>query len=270
MDELTAFAGAPPELAQLENQLLASADVVFTGGQSLFEVKRHLHPLVYACPSSVDVAHFVKARNDVDEPGDQRDIPRVRLGYYGVIDERIDYTLLQGISALRPNWHIVLVGPTAKIDSAALPRAANIHYLGMKAYADLPRYLAGWDVAILPFARNDATRFISPTKTPEYLAGGKPVVSTSIRDVVHPYGREGLAHIADTPRDFVAMAEMALTEDTAARLRRADAFLAQTSWERTWQQMQHIVQDVAEKKQRTTPSALAAEAHIASESVSRV
>jgi UDP-galactopyranose mutase len=241
MDELSAFAGAPASMREREQELLARADVVFTGGQTLFESKRHSHPNVHAFPSSVDVAHFARARVAQPDRHDQAHIPHPRLGFFGVVDERMDLELLEQVAAARPDWHLVIVGPVVKIDPALLPRAANIHYLGPQQYEDLPSYLAGWDVALLPFARNDATRFISPTKTPEYLAAGKPVVSTSIRDVVRPYGIAGLARIADEPADFVAAVEAALAEDAAERLRQADAFLTQTSWDGTWTRMYHLI-----------------------------
>ena len=241
MDELSAFAQAPPALRHRERELLTMADVVFTGGQSLYEAKRDAHPNVHAFPSSVDVAHFAAARTITDEPEDQAAIPHPRLGYFGVIDERMDLDLLRGIATLRPDWHIVLLGPIVKIDVSALPRMANVHWLGPKSYADLPRYIASWDVATLPFARNEATRFISPTKTPEYMAAGRAVVSTSIRDVVRPYGQQGLVRIADTPESFVAECDAAMREDAVTRQRDADAFLRQTSWDGTWAGMRHLV-----------------------------
>ena len=237
MDELSAFRGAPPELTLREQQLLRRADVVFTGGQSLYEVKRHAHPNVHAFPSSVDVAHFSKARRIQEDPLDQMLIPRPRLGFFGVIDERMDMALLAGVASAKPDWQLVMIGPVVKIDAATLPAAANIHYLGSKSYDELPSYIAGWDVALLPFARVEATRFISPTKTPEYMAAGKPVVSTSIADVVRPYGQRGLVRIADTVDEFVLACEAALAEDGVARMRDADAFLRQTSWDGTWAQM---------------------------------
>jgi UDP-galactopyranose mutase len=189
----------------------------------------------------VDIEHFGRARITQPDPADQRDIPHPRIGYAGVVDERLDLDLLAQVAAARPDWHLVIVGPTAKIDPEALPRAANIHYLGGKKYEDLPSYLAGWDAAILPFAHNESTRFISPTKTPEYLAAGRPVVSTSIRDVVRPYGMKGLARIADTPAEFVAAIDAALADDATALLRDADAFLTQTSWDGTWTRMYRLV-----------------------------
>ena len=244
MDELSGFANAPVELRALEAELLRRADVVFTGGHSLYEAKRHTHANIYPFPSSVDVEHFAQARRLELDPADQAAIPRPRLGFFGVIDERMDLELLDGVAAARPEWQLVMLGPVVKIDPAALPRRANIHYLGAKTYQELPHYIAGWDVALLPFARNEATRYISPTKTPEYLAAGKPVVSTSIRDVVRPYAHQGLVRIADTVDGFVAACDAALHEDSAPRLRDADAFLRQTSWDGTWARMRHLVDAV--------------------------
>ena len=241
MDELSAFQNAPPTLTVREGELMRTASVVFTGGQSLYEVKRNAHPNVRAFPSSVDVDHFARARRMAVDPPDQATLARPRLGFFGVIDERFDSDLLAGAAAARPDWQFVMLGPVVKIDAATLPRAANIHYLGAKAYAELPQYIAGWDVALLLFARNESTRFISPTKTPEYMAAGKPVVSTSIRDVIRPYGQRGLVRIADSVPDFVAACEAAMAEDPAARVRDADAFLRQTSWDGTWAQMRQIV-----------------------------
>jgi UDP-galactopyranose mutase len=242
MDELSAFKNAPAELTRREAQLMRKAGLVFTGGQSLYEAKRHAHPHVHAFPSSVDVEHFAQARRITRDPADQATIPHPRLGFFGVIDERMDLELLEGVAAARPDWHLVMLGPVVKIDPGMLPQLPNIHYLGSKTYQELPHYIAGWDVALLPFARNEATRFISPTKTPEYLAAGKPVVSTSIRDVVRPYGQQGLVRIADTVDAFVEACEASLKEDATIRLRSADVFLRQTSWDGTWTRMRHLVE----------------------------
>jgi UDP-galactopyranose mutase len=197
MDELSAFRNAPPDLKALEARLLERADLVLTGGHSLYEAKRHQHPNIHPFPSSVDVEHFGRARRVQEDPSDQADIPHPRLGFFGVIDERMNLDLLERVAAARPDWQLVMLGPIVKIDASALPARPNIHYLGAKSYEELPHYVGGWDVALLPFALNDATRFISPTKTPEYMAAGLPVVSTSIRDVVRPYGQQGLVRIAD-------------------------------------------------------------------------
>lgn len=233
MDELANFAGAPTVLRAFESQLLRRADLVTTGGRSLYEAKRDLHPDVHLFPSSVDAAHFRRARDTDTDPADQAFVPRPRIGYAGVIDERMDLDLLRGVAAARPEWQLVMLGPVVKIDPATLPVGPNLHYLGMKPYAELPLYMAGWDVAMLPFARNDATRYISPTKTPEYLAAGRPVVSTSVRDVVRPYGVRGLAHIGDTVHEFIVAIERALATDLASHRASADAFLARMSWDDT-------------------------------------
>ena len=246
MDELSLFHGAPPALAAYEKSLLEHADVVFTGGHSLYEHKRRLHHNIHPFPSSVDVPHFAKARELQDDPPDQAEIPHPRVGFFGVVDERMDLALLEELADARPDLQLVMIGPVVKIDPATLPRRPNIHWLGGKQYDELPGYLAGWDVAMLPFALCDATRFISPTKTPEYLAAGKPVVSTSIRDVVKPYGHQGLAWIADTAADFAVAIDEALASDRAARIAQADAFLADLSWDRTWSQMwRHVERAIA-------------------------
>jgi UDP-galactopyranose mutase len=244
MDELSAFKHAPPALRDRERELFKRADLVFTGGQSLYEAKRHQHPRVYAFPSSIDAAHFAQARKIKDEPLDQAGLAHPRLGFFGVIDERLDIELLDGLAAARPDWQLVMIGPVVKIDPADLPSRPNIHYLGSKSYKELPAYLAGWDVALLLFARNESTRYISPTKTPEYLAAGCPVVSTSIRDVVRPYGQQQMVRIADTVADFVAAVEAAMKDDAPARLRQVDAFLSQTSWDETWARMSRLIEEV--------------------------
>ena len=258
MDHLAGFKGAPAGLLTLEAELLRRADLVLTGGAQLYAAKRTAHQNVHCFPSSVDVAHFGSARTVPAEPADQAAIPHPRFGYCGVIDERMDLDLVAAAAAARPDWQFVMLGPVVKIDPAGLPQAANIHYLGMKSYEELPGYLAGWDVAIMPFARNEATRYISPTKTPEYLAGGKPVVSTSIRDVVEPYGRLGLVRIADTAADFVAAVDAALADDMPALLDRADALLAELSWDATWARMDGLVRAaVPERAPAQAPAAAA-------------
>ncbi|MES1177225.1 MAG: glycosyltransferase family 1 protein [Myxococcales bacterium] len=250
MDQLSAFRGAPPALIERERQLLEKADVVFTGGHALYEEKHCLHSNIHPFPSSVDVPHFACARAPQPDPEDQATISGPRLGFFGVIDERMDLELLAGVAQARPDWQLVILGPVVKISEDELPRLANIHYLGSKTYRELPRYIAGWDAALLPFARNESTKFISPTKTPEYLAAGKPVISTSIKDVVRPYFQLGLVRIADTVGTFVAACEDALAEPAAARLAAADSFLADLSWDKTWQEMAAHVKAVLSARRR--------------------
>ncbi len=243
MDELSAFKFAPPELIANEKRLIEKADLVFTGGQSLYEAKKEKHARVFAFPSSIDAAHFNQARNVEAEPADQKSIARPRFGYCGVIDERLDLTLLGETAKMRPDWQFVMIGPVVKISEEDLPRPANIHYLGGKDYQELPAYLSGWGVALMPFALNESTKYISPTKTPEYLAAGCPVVSTPIRDVVRPYGELGLVHIAETAEEFVAACEKALQENSNERLKQADEFLSEISWDKTWAQMANIIDE---------------------------
>ncbi|WP_247599446.1 UDP-galactopyranose mutase [Sphingomonas sp. PAMC26645] len=234
MDELSAFRFADPALLDREARLLTRADLVFTGGYSLYEAKRGRHRDVHAFPSAVDVAHFAQARAGNSEPEDQRQIAGPKLGFFGVIDERIDLALVDAVAAQRPDWSFIMIGPVVKIDPAHLPRRANIHWLGGRSYNELPAYLSGWDVALMPFAINAATRFISPTKTPEYLAGGLPVVSTPIVDVIRHYGDAAAVSIASEAPAFVAACEaaLALPRDGAWR-DEADRLLATQSWDRT-------------------------------------
>lgn len=251
MDELSAFRGAPPGLTRAEEELFSIADLVFTGGQSLYESKRSRHPSVHLFPSSIDAKHFAKARRPQNDAVDQSSIPHPRLGYCGVIDERMDVELLTEMAKSRPDWQFIMVGPVVKISDADLPKRENIHYLGSKQYSDLPSYLSGWDVALLPFARNESTRFISPTKTPEYLAAGRPVISTAITDVVRPYGDSGLVSICDTAAQFIDAAERSLSRDLSKeeeRLRQVDAFLARSSWDRTFSDMRRLIINVATDK----------------------
>jgi UDP-galactopyranose mutase len=241
MDELANFRFAPPLLRSREEQLLREADVVFTGGHALYAAKRDRHPNVHAMPSSVDYEHFARAREPLPEPSDQLAIAHPRLGYCGVIDERIDLGLVDEVAARCPSWHWIMLGPVVKIDPASLPRRSNIHYLGLKTYGELPHYLCGWDVATMPFACNEATRYISPTKTPEYLAAGKPVVSTPIADVIEPYGRRALVHIAADAPAFVAAVQAAIAPPRPETERRRDRWLAATSWDLTWQAMRDVL-----------------------------
>jgi UDP-galactopyranose mutase len=251
MDELRAFKGAPPDLAECEQVLLQRASLVFTGGQSLYEAKRYRHSAVYPFPSSVDAEHFRKAcSSETTEPQDQAVLSRPRLGFFGVLDERLDLALLDHVAAARPDWQLVMIGPVAKISPSDLPRRPNIHYLGPRPYAELPAYLSGWDVALMPFARNESTRFISPTKTPEYLAAGCPVVSTPIRDVVRPYGEKGVVRIAETAAAFVEQLDAAIAFDRgdSVRSRAVDALLKDKSWDRTWEAMDELLQDSLDRQ----------------------
>ena len=243
MDELAAFLGAPPELAELERELLLKADVVFTGGQSLHEAKCRRHRNIHLFASSIDAPHFAGARRPMIVPSDQSAIERPRLGFFGVIDERMDLDLVATLADLAPEWQLVMIGPVVKIDPATLPRRPNLHWLGPKGYDELPAYLAAWDVGIMPFALNAATRFISPTKTPEFLAAGVPVISTPIRDVVRTYGERGLVEIAGDAAGFVFKAITLMQRPKDRWLARVDSHLATMSWDKTWAAMSELLRD---------------------------
>lgn len=257
MDELSAFKGASEHLVTRERELFQIADLVFTGGHSLYEAKRHLHPAVHAFPSSIDRDHFMQARRSLADPLDQEAIPHPRFGFFGVIDERFDSALLKEVASRRPDWQFVIVGPVVKIHPDTLPRRPNIHYLGSKTYQQLPAYISRWDVALLLFAQNESTRFISPTKTPEYLAAGKPVLSTPIRDVVHPYGELGLVSIVNDADEFIVAAEEALQRKSdSAWLQKVDAFLADMSWDETWSRMWQLIDGTLKFKSRAPSQTL--------------
>ena len=250
MDELSAFAGAPPEMVEMEHALFDRADVVFTGGHSLYQAKRNRHLNIHPFPSSIDAPHFGAARAPgIVDPEDQVNISHPRLGFLGVIDERLDVELLAQLAQLRPDWQFVMIGPVVKIDESVLPRLPNIHWLGCKAYADLPRYLAGWDVGFMPFALNAATRFLSPTKTPEFLAAGLPVVSSPIGEGVRRSGALGLVEIASGAEGFALKAQALFRRDPEW-LKRVDAQLALNSWDMTWKSMQSLVQRAKGKAAR--------------------
>jgi len=252
MDELSAFKFAPPELIALEAELFKRADVVFTGGQSPFNAKKDKHPNVHCFPSSIDYKHFAKARAPLADPEAQRDAGSPRVGFFGVVDERFDCGLLGETAAMIPAVHFMVVGPVVKIDPAILPQGPNIHYLGKREYAELPEFIANWNVAMMPFALNESTKYISPTKTPEYLAAGKPVISTPITDVVHPYGRFDNVAIIHNAQEFRQAIESFLaTEQTGEReedWNRVDDYLAGMSWQKTSMAMCSIIEEALERK----------------------
>jgi glycosyltransferase involved in cell wall biosynthesis len=244
MDELSGFKNAPEGLARQEAALFATADLVFTGGQSLYTAKRGLHPRVYAFPSSIDASHFNKARNQPEEPADQAGIGYPRVGFFGVIDERMDLDLVAATASRMPECQFVMLGPVVKVDPTSLPQTANLHWLGGKSYDELPAYLGHWTAGWMPFALNESTRYISPTKTPEFLAAGLPVVSTAIADVVRPYGAMGLVEIASA-RDMAEKLSAAIDgAGNPAWLKKVEAFLAEISWDRTWAEMMAHLQRI--------------------------
>ena len=244
MDELSLFKGAPEHLINQEKYLMAHADIIFTGGKSLYESKKQWHENVHCFPSSVDESHFAKALNGITVPDDIANLQSPVVGYYGVIDERIDLALLHETALKLPNVSFVMIGPLAKIGEADLPREANIHYLGMKSYDVLPHYLKAFDIAMMPFALNDATKYISPTKTLEYMAARKPIISTKIVDVVRDYSR--CVSLIETADEF-AEAITFLVDKTDRLSMELEYYkiLKKTSWDATADKMTSIIKTFA-------------------------
>ena len=246
MDELSAFKGASPQVLLEERRLLRRADIVFTGGRSLHEAKQALHSNIHCFPSSIDAPHFAKARvPDLEEPSEMKGVARPRVGWFGVVDERMDLDLLKTCAEQRPSWSFVMIGPVVKLDQTQLPHRPNIHWLGSRSYADLPAHLAHWDVGFMPFSLNDATRFISPTKTPEYLAAGVPVVSTAIADVVRPWAEEGLVDVIQTTENAISALEGAMARPRMPWLARVDQHISCMSWDKTWAGMTDLMRQSA-------------------------
>lgn len=243
IDEHSHFSESTQTIEHYENELMKKADIVFAAGNSLFESKKYKHHNIHPFPSSIDYAHFAQARGKLTEPDDQINIPHPRIGFYGVIDNRLNLELLLQMADLNSDYQFIIIGPSLKIDPAMLPQRRNIHYLGKKDYLTLPLYLSSWDCAIMPFALNKATRFISPTKTLEFLAAGKPVVSTSIADVINPYAHRKLVRIADRPEDFLDEIELAMAERQLPEwLDRVDHYLKDHSWDKTFNRMAELEQ----------------------------
>ncbi|MET0983744.1 MAG: glycosyltransferase [Telluria sp.] len=246
MDELAAFKNPPKQLLQRESALLGIADLVFTGGPSLYEAKKDRHANAHCFSSSVDATHFRQALDSAISHPDQAHIAGPRLGFYGVIDERFDTELVRRMAEAHPEWQIVLVGPVVKIDPAELPRGENVHYMGQRNYDELPTFLAGWDLCLLPFAMNDSTKFISPTKVLEYMAAEKPSVSTPITDVKVPYG--DVVAIASTADEYIAACERMLAlagQERTEMVERMRDIVANTSWDKTASRMHELISTTA-------------------------
>jgi glycosyltransferase involved in cell wall biosynthesis len=260
MDDLAAHAGAPRHvLRQRESQLLRRADLVLASGPALYDAQRRRHPNAYCVPNSVDAAHFAPASLQPDAPDARaaqalhERIAPPRLGYFGVIDDRIDLALIDRVAQAHPDWSLVMVGPLARVDAALLPKRPNLHWLGAQPYAVLPHLLAGWDLALLPFARNEATRSVSPAKTLEYLAGEKPVVSTAIPDVIGLYGH-AIEVVQGGAGEFVEVCERVLNEGPRERDQRLHVTLATVATQ-SWDHSASTVRDLllAARSRRPPP-----------------
>jgi len=248
MDELSKFRGAPPQIKTRERRLLAEANVVFAGGRKLWQSKKLLNENCHFYGCGVDVAHFAKARNAATKiPGDIASLGKPILGYFGVVDERMDYDLVVKLADANPHWAIVMVGPITKVDR--VPQRSNLHWLGQKNYLELPAYCRAFDVCLMPFALNESTEFINPTKALEYMATGKPIVSSAVADVVTNFGT--VVKIATTHEEFIALCQEAIktpdAEATAAGLKQAAAH----SWNSIVAQLEKHIAHALEQEQST-------------------
>jgi len=246
MDELSLFRGAPAELVRRERELLALADVVFAGGPRIWESKRELNKNCFCFGCGVDYEHFGKAQTeDLPVPAELRDLAGPIFGYIGVVDERIDYDLLANL-ADSTSGHVVMVGPWTKVDPAQFPQRPNLHWLGGRDYAQLPGYAKGFDVCLMPFAMNEATRFINPTKALEYMATGRPIISTPVRDVVRQY-RDVVA-IGDDHAAFIRECQTVAARPDASRIRSGLTLAKRNSWESIVSQLERHVDDALASK----------------------
>ena len=240
--------------ARAGSDSLAVADLVLADGVGSYGAARQLHPRSYLFPHAVDVEHFSRARARHREPPDQAMIPGPRVGFWGTIDARIEFGLLEALAARMPQVHFVMIGPVERSGREGMRARANLHWLGSRAYADLPDYASGWSAAILPFARNDATRFLSPPQIPEFLAAGRSIVSTQLPDVVHPYGASGLVTVADTTEEFAKALEATFAGQRVEWLTTVDRYLRALSWESSWEGIEHLLN--AELRRRTAASSI--------------
>jgi glycosyltransferase involved in cell wall biosynthesis len=250
MDELSKFKFAPQEIADRELELLERADLVFTGGRKLFEVKSQYHGNCHFYGCGVDGDHFGKARLAATViPPDLADLPRPTLGFFGVVDERIDYDLLARLADANPGWSVVMVGPVMKVNPAVLPKRPNLHWLGQRPYEDLPALCKGFDICLMPFALNEATEFINPTKALEYMATGREVISTAVPDVVRNFG--SVVKIAKTPEEFVWLCQRAVEEPDAAAIGRGLKMASANSWDSIVGQLEDHLAAALAKRART-------------------
>jgi glycosyltransferase involved in cell wall biosynthesis len=247
MDELTLFKNAPQSLIEQEKQLMSKSDIVFTGGKSLYSAKQKHHHNVHCFPSSVDRKHFEKAQNGIKVPEEMDAFSSIVVGYYGVVDERIDYELLEKTAQLCPTVDFVLIGPFAKVNPESLPSLPNIHFLGMRNYEQLPNYLKRFDIAMMPFAMNDSTKFISPTKTLEYMAGGKSIISTPVYDVVRDYDKH--IEIVENAEQFATAINKLICQHKASHCLKYREILDRTSWDNTVSRMQNLMEQLIEESQ---------------------
>ncbi|HYG36929.1 MAG TPA: glycosyltransferase [Clostridia bacterium] len=250
MDELSKFKGAPEELVDRELQLLERADLVFTGGRKLFEAKSQFHDNCHFYGCGVDGEHFGKARlAQTAVPDDLARLPKPVLGFFGVIDERMDYDLVARLADANSDWSVAIVGPVTKVDPHSLPQRANLHWMGQRSYDELPAICKGFDVCMMPFALNEATEYINPTKALEYMATGREIVSTAVPDVVRNFG--SVVKIAKDPEEFVLLCQRAIEEPDTAAIGRGLKMADENSWDSIVNQLENHMAETLKTKRTT-------------------
>jgi len=247
MDELSKFRGAPPAIVEREVRLLEVADVVFTGGRKLWESKKRRNPNCHFYGCGVDLDHFSKARDpQTPLPDDVKNLRGPVLGFFGVVDERMDYELVAKLADADPNWSVVIIGPMIKVDAAALPRRANLHWLGGRDYSQLPAYCKAFQICLMPFALNEATEYINPTKALEYMATGSNIVSTAVPDVVHNFG--SVVKVAHSHDQFIAACKELAQHTDRAAIQRGIEMAKANSWESIVQRLEDHIADAIKQR----------------------
>lgn len=249
MDQLSQFRGAPPELIRRERELLNLADVVFAGGPKIHKAKRLVNTNCHCYGCGVDVKHFGRAAAaSTSIPDDLSALPGPRLGYFGVVDERMDYELVAALADAHPEWSVVIIGPWTKVDPGTFPQRANLHWFGGRDYQQLPNYVKGFDVCLMPFAINEATEFINPTKALEYMAAARPIVSTAIEDVVLQFS--DVVHVAHNRDGFIQACEEAVQRPDQQRIARGRELASGNSWEEIVDRLEGHIEDALETRRQ--------------------
>lgn len=259
MDQLSQFKFAPPELIQREVTLLEKADVVFCGGRKLREAKSRINSNCHFYGCGVDVEHFGKARlEETPLPEDLQKMSRPVLGYFGVVDERLDYGLIAALADANPKWSVAIIGPVVKVDPASLPTRPNLYWLGRREYQQLPGYTKGFDVCLMPFALNEATEYINPTKACEYMATGTQIVSTAVPDVVSNFSE--VVDVAQNQEEFIEMCKRAVDRPSEKQIQAGLKMAQENTWDYVVGKLEEHVSDVltgrVKKKSRQTAMAV--------------
>jgi glycosyltransferase involved in cell wall biosynthesis len=243
MDELSKFKGAPPVIVERERKLLALADVVFTGGRKMFEAKSRFNANCHFYGCGVDVNHFGKARDESTRvPDDLAHLKKPVLGYFGVVDERMDYELVAKLADANPDWSVAIIGPAIKVDPGQFPQRPNLHWLGGRDYQALPACCKGFDVCLMPFAMNEHTEFINPTKSLEYMATARPIVSSAVPDVISNFG--SVVKIARSHDEFIAHCRQAAASPDREAIERGLKMASENSWESIVNRLDQHIRDV--------------------------